>query len=68
MTCQQGTLTLPDAWFRPPFGLACAPIVETSCSELAVSFLGFSPGIPLGNFSILLVKMVEEFLLVRIRI
>ena len=30
VACQQGTLTLPDTWFRAPFlGLGCAPIVET---------------------------------------
>ena len=41
---QQGTLTLPDTWFRPPFlGLAFAPIVETRFLELAMSLLDFSP-------------------------
>ena len=31
VTCQQGTLTTPDTWFRPLLrGLACALIVETS--------------------------------------
>ena len=53
---QQGTLTLPDTWFRPPFlGLAFAPI-ETRFLELAMSLLDFSPWIPLGTFSILLKK------------
>ena len=33
---QQGTLTLPDNWFRPFWGLAYAPIVETGFAELAV--------------------------------
>ena len=52
---QQGTLTIPDTWFRPPFwGLANAPIVETKFLELAMSLLDFSPRIPLGTFSILL--------------
>ena len=52
---QQGTLTLPDTWFRPPIlGLANAPIVETKFLELAMSLLDFSPRIPLGTFSILL--------------
>ena len=52
---QQGTLTLSDAWFRPPiFGLACAPIVDTRFLELAMALLDFSPRIPLGIFSILL--------------
>ena len=50
---QQGTLTLPDTWFRPPIlGLANAPIVETKFPELAMSLLDFSPRIPLGTFSI----------------
>ena len=32
---QQGTLTPPDTWFRPPFGgLACALIVETRFPRL----------------------------------
>ena len=57
VACQQGTLTLPDTWFRPPFwGLANAPIVETKFLELAMSLLDFSPRIPLGTFSILLGK------------
>ena len=34
--------------------LVYAPIADTSFSELAVSFLDFSPWIPLGTFSILL--------------
>ena len=35
-TCQQGMLTLPDTWFRPPFlVLAYAPIVETRFPDLA---------------------------------
>ena len=50
---QQGTLTLPDTWFRPSFlGLACAPIVETRFLELALSLLDLSPWIPLCTFSI----------------
>ena len=54
VACQQGTLTLPDTWFRPPIlVLACAPIVETRFLELAMSLLDFSPRIPLGTFSIL---------------
>ena len=55
VACQQGTLTLPDTWFRPPIlGLANAPIVETKFLELAMSLLDFSPRKPLGTFSILL--------------
>ena len=37
----------------PFLGLAFAPVFETSFSELAVSFLDFSPWKPLGTFSIL---------------
>ena len=52
---QQGALTLPDTWFRPPFwDLLMLPIVETKFLELAMSLLDFSPRIPLGTFSILL--------------
>ena len=54
---QQGTLTLPDTWFRPPFN---APIVETKFLELAMSLLDFSPRIPLGTFSILLAKNQQK--------
>ena len=51
VACQQGALTLPDIWFRPPIvGLACAPIVETRFLELAMSLLDFSPRILLGTF------------------
>ena len=40
----------------PFLGLAYAPIVETSFHEL-VSFLDFSPLIPLGTFSVLMLQM-----------
>ena len=40
----------------PIVGLACAPIVETRFLELVMSLLDFSPRIPLGTFSILLVN------------
>ena len=39
----------------PILGLADAPIVETKFLELAMSLLDFSPRIPLGTFSILLI-------------
>ena len=59
VACQQGTLTLPDTWLRPPIvGLDCAPIVETRFPELAMSLLDFSPRIPLGIFSILLLTSI----------
>ena len=38
----------------PIVGLACAPIVETRFLILAMSLLDFSPRIPLGTCSILL--------------
>ena len=41
----------------PFLGLACAPIVETSFLELAMSLQDFSPWIPLGTFSILLTTL-----------
>ena len=40
----------------PILGLACRPIVETRFLELAMSLLNFSPRIPIGTFSILLVR------------
>ena len=40
----------------PILGLACAPIVETTFLELAMSLLDFSLQMPLGTFSILLNK------------
>ena len=40
----------------PILGLANAPIVETKFLELAMTLLDFSPRIPLGTFSILLIK------------
>ena len=40
----------------PILGLAYAPIVETKFLELAMSLLDFSPRIPLGTFSILLLE------------
>ena len=55
VTCQQGTLTLLDTWFRPLiFGFAFDPIVETRFLELAMPLLDFSPRKPLNIFSILL--------------
>ena len=47
VTSQQGTLSLPDTWFCPLLGLACATIVETIFLELAMSLLDFSTWIPL---------------------
>ena len=43
----------------PILGLANAPIVETKFLELAMSLLDFSPRIPLGTFSILLLILEQ---------
>ena len=55
-------LTLMTASCRPcvMLILANAPIVETKFLELAMSLLDFSPRIPLGTFSILLIKCCES--------
>ena len=52
---QQGTLTLPDTWLRPPLGTCLCNNCWDHFTEL-VSFLDFSPWIPLGTFLILLVS------------
>ena len=46
----------------PILGLANAPIVETKFLELAMSLLDFSPRIPLGTFSILLITLFKFLL------
>ena len=46
----------------PILGLAYAPIVETKFRDLAMSFLDFSPRIPLGTFSILLWNLHSKIL------
>ena len=48
VACQQGSLTLPDTLFRPPFlGRVCALIVATRFIELAMSLLDFHIEYPL---------------------
>ena len=55
VACQQGTLTLPDTWFRPLlWDLLVHQLLRPDFLDLAMSFLDFSPRIPLGTFSILL--------------
>ena len=54
VACQQGTFTLPDTWFRPPFGTCLCFNVKIRFPELTMSLLDFSPWVPLGTFSILL--------------
>ena len=46
----------------PILGLANAPIVETKFLELAMFLLDFSPRIPLGTFSILLIQIRRSYL------
>ena len=63
VACQQGTLTLSGHLVPSPIsGLANAPIVETKFLELAMSLLDFSPRIPLGTFSILLVTTIYTYI------
>ena len=40
---QQGRLTLPDTWFRPPFRDLLMLQLLDQFPELAMSFLDFSP-------------------------
>ena len=47
VACQQGTLTLPDTWVRPPLGLANAPIVETKFLDLPCLYSNFHLEYPL---------------------
>ena len=54
VACQQGTLTLPDTWFRPPFwDLLMLQLLRPNSSNLPCLYSTFSPRIPLGTFSIL---------------
>ena len=44
VACQQGTITLPDTWFPPPFwDLLVLLIVENRFLKLAMFLLDFSP-------------------------
>ena len=55
VTCQQGTLTLPDTWFRPPFCvLLMLQLFRPNSSNLSCPYLTFHPRIPLGTISIFL--------------
>ena len=57
VACQQGKLTLPDTWFRPPlWDLLVLQLLRPDSLELAMSLLDYSHRIPLGTFSILLKK------------
>ena len=52
VACQQGTLTLPDTWFRPPFwDLLMLQLLWPDSSILAMSLLDFSHRIRLGTNS-----------------
>ena len=51
VACQQGTLTLPDTWFRPLFETCLC----SNCRDLIPqTWLDFSPWIPIDTFLILL--------------
>ena len=52
---QQGTPTLPDTWFSPFLGTCWCSNCWDQFYRIAVSFLEFSPLMPFGTFSILLV-------------
>ena len=45
---QQGTLTLPDIWFRPPFGTCLCSNCPDQITRTCHSLLDFSLWIPLG--------------------
>ena len=60
VACQQGALTLPDTWFRPPLWDLLVLQLLTRFLELAMSLLDFSPRILLGTFSILLYKLEAQ--------
>ena len=48
VACQQGTLTLPDTWFRPPlWDLLMLQLLRPDSSNLQYSLLHFLPQIPL---------------------
>ena len=59
---QQGTLTLPDTWFRPPFwDLLMLQLLRPNFSNLPCLYFDFSPRIPLGTFSILLYFSLAKY-------
>ena len=60
--CESAGKAYPSAHLVPSpiLGLACAPIVETRFLKLSMSLIDFSPGIPLGTFSILLDTTMEN--------
>ena len=60
VACQQGTLTLPDTWFRPPYWgtCLCSNCWDQIPRTCHVFTLDFSPRIPLGISSSLLRKCV----------
>ena len=62
--CQQGRLTLPDTWFRPPFwDLIVLQLLRPDFSTLSCLYSTFNLSrIPLGTFSILLWVMHRMYI------
>ena len=54
--------TWPSGTLSPIVGLVCAPIFEIRFIDLAMSLLDFSPRIPLGTFSILLIHINNDII------
>ena len=60
VACQQGTLTLPDTWFRPPlWDLLVLQLLRPDSSNLPCLYSTFSPRIPLGIFSIFWLQSIH---------
>ena len=64
VACQQGTLTLPDTWFRPPFwDLLMIQLLRPDFPNLHCLYSTFHlEWIPLGTFSILPIRSVTDVL------
>ena len=60
---QQGTLTLLDTWFRPPFwDVLVLQLLRPDSSNLLCLYSTFHLGIPLGTFSICLLNIFSDTL------
>ena len=58
VACQQGTLTLPDTWFRPHFGTCyCSNCWDQIPRTCHVFTRLFTSNTPFGTFSILLIRL-----------
>ena len=59
VACQQGTLTLPDTWFRPPlWDLLVLQLLRPDSSKLPCLYSTFHLEYPIGTFSILLKQLL----------